>query len=306
MKKLLLTTFIMLIALSAFAQINMEDSTVQVIGYWDKNEKQTYQISTEKYKYSNSDTTRTEKLLYKVDISIIDSTADSYTINWYYYDYQFNGQNEITKKLIELYKDMKVVIKTNEMGVFQDVLNWKELRTQINEGIKMIKNEYSMNTDFVKIIENIEKKFTTKESIINSSIAEIQQFYSFHGAKYKLGEDIETQMKAPNMYGKEPFDTYVNLWLDEINEEDNNFVLRMNQEIDSTQLTKATLDYLTQLSKSTKLNMSEIKSNMPTLKNETWVAMRMHGTGWPVYSVQTKEVTAEGITNVEETIIEIL
>ena len=42
----LISLFFLFPALNA--QINMEDSTVQVIGYWDKNEKQSYQIQEKK------------------------------------------------------------------------------------------------------------------------------------------------------------------------------------------------------------------------------------------------------------------
>ncbi|MBW7467522.1 hypothetical protein ABID22_002965 [Pontibacter aydingkolensis] len=44
MKQLLLTTLTLLISFTAFGQINLQDSTVQVIGYWDKNETQSYVI----------------------------------------------------------------------------------------------------------------------------------------------------------------------------------------------------------------------------------------------------------------------
>lgn len=42
MKKLQILGLAILLSAGAFGQINMNDSTAQVIGYWDMNEKQTY------------------------------------------------------------------------------------------------------------------------------------------------------------------------------------------------------------------------------------------------------------------------
>jgi hypothetical protein len=40
--------------------------------------------------------------------------------------------------------------------------------------------------------------------------------------------------------------------------------------------------------------------------NETWSASRIHESGWVIYSIETKKVVAEGTTQINERIIEIL
>ncbi len=39
---------------------------------------------------------------------------------------------------------------------------------------------------------------------------------------------------------------------------------------------------------------------------ETWSASRIHESGWVIYSIETKKVVAEGTTQINERIIEIL
>ena len=123
MKKYYLVIFFILKTLSIFAQINPADSTVQVIGYWKKNEKQSYTITTDIIKLSESDTASRETIKYDVDILIIDSTAESYTIEWFYKNYSVNTDNKFIKKMTSMAQDMKVVIKTDEFGSFIEVLN---------------------------------------------------------------------------------------------------------------------------------------------------------------------------------------
>ena len=50
MKKLVSLLVMALFASQAMAQINMKDSTVQVVAYWKKGEKYNYSLKTYDYK----------------------------------------------------------------------------------------------------------------------------------------------------------------------------------------------------------------------------------------------------------------
>lgn len=141
MKKIALICLIFTISINLFAQLNMDDSTAQVIGYWDKNEKQSYSITTDKLKIKEGDTLSREQLSYTVDITIVDSTADSYLIDWMYRDYKINTDNELMKKVFTLAQDLKVTIRTNELGVFQEVVNWREVRDYMLKATTLLKAE---------------------------------------------------------------------------------------------------------------------------------------------------------------------
>jgi len=84
MKKTLAIGIILLFSIKTFGQISVKDSTVQVVGYWLKLEKQSYNISYEKLKIKNKDTISRELMKYEVDLKVIDSTQNSYTTEWHY------------------------------------------------------------------------------------------------------------------------------------------------------------------------------------------------------------------------------
>ena len=155
-----------------------------------------------------------------------------------------------------------------------------------------------------KFINQVEVMYSTKQSIELGAVKEMQQYYTFHGGKYELGEEINANMQAANLYGGDPFDMKVTLWLDELNPDNNNFIIRMQQSVDSEQLTNATFDYLVKMSETLKVPAPK-KEDIPPMTNDIWIASRIHGSGWIIYSVETKEVKAEGVTNFEERIIEI-
>lgn len=304
MKHRILTTFFLLTGLTTFGQIIMSDSTAQVITYWDKGEKQKYYITAEKIKVKGTDTTSREITTYDVEITVLKADDKSYTIEWLYKNITNNSENPTVQKLMNITKDMKVVYKTDELGVFVEVVNWKEIKAYIQKAISTLSKDFKELPEMNKVLKQIEATYSTKEAIESASIKDIQQFHTFHGAKYKLGEVLEGQLKVPNIYGTEPFDSDFTVYLDEINEEDNNFIMRATQEVNKEQLTNATFNYLTSMAKNMKVDPPK-REDLKELSNETLTASRIHGTGWVIYSVQTTTVTSDNVTNIEERIIEI-
>ena len=304
MNKLSIFGIIILFSSTLFGQINVQDSTVQVIGYWSKQETQSYDVSYEKLKIKSKDTISRELIKYEVDIKILDSTENSYTIEWFYKNYSIDTDNELVRKLTSIANDISVKIKTDELGAFIEVINWEEIRDYLAKLTKTLKNELKDVPNYEKIIANVMSSYSTKESIEANAIKDAIQFYSFHGIKYKLGEELEGKLETENNFGEKPFETNIRFSLDEINEEDGNSILRMNQIINSEQLTNATYNYLK--NSGTFGDKFPPRNEFPSLTNEINTASRIHGeSGWIIYSIETKETTAEETTNIEERIIEI-
>lgn len=304
MRKTFILSIILILSFKVQGQINAKDSTVQVIGYWDLNEKQEFQASYEKYKIKDLDTTFVIKSTYDIDITVKDSATNSYEIEWFYKNYNIESESKLVERLSKIAENMSVIIKTDEFGAFIEVKNWEEIKNYIDEVTTVMKGELKDIPNIDKIIEQVSMIYSTKEGIEANAIKDIQQFYSFHGAMYKLNEKLSGNLETRNSYGGKPFDTKIEVSLDEIDFENDNCVLRTFQVVDSEQLTNATFDYL---SKMAEIGGQKIKKeDIPPLTNETWVASRIHGsTGWTTYSILTKEVSAENSTNIEETIIEL-
>lgn len=304
MIKFTLFSLLSLCIMPLFAQINMADSTVQVVSYWDKGEKQNYTITLEKIKLKGEDTTSKELISYDVEVSVTGATKNSYTVQWDYKNFKTNDKNELTQELSKINKNMQVIYKTDEMGGFIEVINWKEIRAYNQKAIAVLRKKFGTAPEIEKMLKQIENSFSTKEAIEAASIKDIQQFHSFHGGKYKLHEEISDKIKVPNVLTNIPFDADYSLYLDEINETDNNYILRSSQVVDSTQLMDATFQFLSNLAKSMNIKAPK-KEDIKGLSNDIQLASRIHGTGWVVYSIQTTTVNSDNQSNIEERIIEV-
>lgn len=304
MNKTILTILSAIIHLNISAQINMDDSSVQVVGYWSVNDKQSFDMTYGKYKIKESDTTSREFIKYEVDITIKDSTATSYTIEWLYKNYEIQSDNPLVQKLSKVAEDLAVVIKTDEFGAVQEVVNWEEVRDYIQKATEILKKELKEVPNADQIIGQIMGIYMSKEAIEGNAIKDALQFYTFHGGAYTLNEKVTGQMQIMNNYGGDPFDTEVTLSLDEIDEEDGSSIIRMHQLVNSEQLTNATYGYLQKLGSFG--GQMPSREEFPALTNEVWTASRIHSeTGWVTYSIETKQIKAEGTTNIEERIIQL-
>ncbi|MDA3906319.1 MAG: hypothetical protein PF484_09615 [Bacteroidales bacterium] len=237
MKKYLFLVICILGSVNIFGQIDLATSSVQVIGYWEKNDTRTYLVSFEEYTVTGSDTTSRELTNYQVDITIINSSPDSYTIEWFFRDYSITTDNAIAQMFHTVYEDRKVIIKTDKLGSFIEVVNWKDFKQIISKTNSILKKDFRGAKQKKEIIEDLKTKYSTKEAIERSAIDDIKQFYNFHGFKYILDEQIEGQTKVSNSWGGEAFDAKYTTSLDEIDLLGFNSVIRMKQEVNTKQLT---------------------------------------------------------------------
>jgi hypothetical protein len=282
----------------------MEDSTAQAIGYWDKKEKQSYTVSTEKYKVNGNDTTHREFIQYDIDVTVTDSTATSYTIEWLYKNIQVKGGEKLVQKLASISENLNVVIKTNEMGVFQEVVNWKDVQRAIKEALSVLKKEFKDVPKIDALLNPIEARFISKEGIEANAITEIQQYYTFHGARYTLNEELSAKIQLPNNFGGSPIDADLTLRLDELNPDDNNYIIRYWQVADAKQITDASYEFIKRVAAGAGQKPPD-RSTVPDITHEETVSSRIHGSGWVIYSIRTKTVTTGDVSNIEEMIIEI-
>ena len=220
------------------AQINMEDSTVQVIGYWDKNEKQSYQIQEKKATVVNEDTTSSQEFSYKVDVQIVDSTAESYTIEWKYFDYKYISGPQVLKTILTAYQPTKVLVKTDEMGMFAEIINSAEISAAMTKRLKNLIKKYKSDQYLVSEFTALIDKYASKDAVEQLALSEIQQYYNYHGGRYKLNENLSATVKSPFMNLEEGIDAELNVWLSEINVDDNNYILQMSKILDEEAMKK--------------------------------------------------------------------
>ncbi|MBW7840072.1 MAG: hypothetical protein H3C36_10655 [Chitinophagaceae bacterium] len=290
--------FFFLWSVNATAQINVEDSSAQAVTYWNKGEVQTYIITNERMRFKGTDTSELESGTYEVTLKVLDSTENSYTLQWVSNVVGTRADDVLRQKLLEISGNVRIVYKTDEMGAFMEVVNWEELRDRIDKAIDVLAG---MNGDTKgnPIAEAVRKLYSTKEAIESVVIKDIQQLHMFFGVKYLLNNPVEMELKVPNIIGSEPFDARLVVELKDIYPEDALFVLTALQQVDEAQLENSVFDYMSMIAKETG-GALPVREELKGLKNEVFTVSSIHDSGWVLYSEQTSTISLGAITKIEK------
>lgn len=303
MKNKITAAFLLLFGITSFAQIDMSDSTAQAISYWDKNDKYEYTVVNEKIKLVDADTILKEATTMDVEIKVLKSTPTSYTVQWLFKDIQNNSLNADMRKFASATKSLKMIYMTDELGAVQEIINWKDIQKHMKSAHAKLKKSVKMTPEMDRMLRQLEATYADQEMIETFYVKEINQFHTFHGAKYTLGEVLEVEGQLPNLYGGAPLDMEVSVSLIEIDLEDDNYVLQTTQVVNIEQLKDAIFTYLNQVAKE-KNSPAPKREDLNKLKNEASIISRIHDTGWVIASKRETIVISDNFTNIETCTIE--
>jgi hypothetical protein len=284
MKKLFTLLTAIAFTIPAFAQIDDDNSSVQVVGYWNKNEKHTYSLQHQKKNVEGFDTIVVYDVKYKADIKIIDSSATGYIVEWKYYDFVVSSTDEVSGKLAKLNEGLIVKVSTDEIGTFKELLNWTDIKEHNQKALKILEKQKGFDNIQQKVSFTLKDRYSSKEAIEAHSIKDIRQFYDFHGITLALGETLSDGAIQENTITKEPIHSKYFLELAEIDIENRSYTIRFKQIFDTAAFKTLAKDMVTEfVDKST----SDFLKSMAV---EEYLAVNMHESGWPLELYYNREI----------------
>jgi len=290
MKRIIILLLEVLAFFPSYAQINMQDSTVQVVAYWEKGEKLSYVLTKSKYKINNTDSVLTRQIKY-VDVTVVDSTAKSYISEWVIHKPEvIVGQNELKKILSEV-TSLKYRIKTNELGVFQELLNWKEIKKENQNLITRLSKNYKNNPIITDLLKSMTKQISTKEGVLKMS-EDILHFYFFYGLIYKLGEPVESSSKVPFLFSDRTLDSKCKIGVMELFPEEEYSILYYTEFVEPAQVKEACNSMFNSLVKAD-VDMFKSSDNEMYVSEDSYIltlSSGIHESGWPLYWIYTKSM----------------
>lgn len=278
-----------------FGQINPADSTVQVVAYWDKAEKHTYALTWQKMKVTGKDTVITQDIRYKADVTVLDSTTNSYIVEWKYKDYSFGN---ITGKQIEQsgmgsviqsFQNTAARFTTDETGSFKELVNWEEIRDKFKSSFDFIKSTLKLPGDFPVMNED----GLSRTNIEEIAIKDIQLFYMFYGIKLNLGVPIEEQVDNGNELTG-PLKSDISLLLEQIDFENNLYKLTYYQSYDEATIARTLLPLISSMLPDAVSDTEKQKLSTFKFKSfEDFYFCLMHDSGWPASMTYDRVITFE-------------
>ena len=140
--KAILSSLLVCIVTTLPAQINLNDSTVQVVAYWSKGDSYDYLYDYYKYNIQGKDTISWERTISKINITVIDSTENSYTLQAVYdtpnaiRSGSDSISRELTSRISRTFGNDTVIVETNELGTIKRLVSLPESRRNDGRSIE--------------------------------------------------------------------------------------------------------------------------------------------------------------------------
>jgi len=300
-----ITLFLLGFTFSSYGQIDLTDTTAVVIAHWKMNEVQMYKVSSITNTTEEDKIISSESIAYDLSIKVLDSTQVGYILEWTRKNFEVTSDDDFEKTLVKITEDIPFWLTTDEFGSSIQVLNWEDVGNEIKKRAEALKEA---NKDFpvrIKKINKILRQSSAKEMVEMTLIQDAQQYFAFHGAKYKFDERIDLKVKVPNNFGGDPLDANATLIMDQVNLKQGTFIIRSSQRINPHQLTAVTYDYLSLMNiEGAALPPFE---EFPKVSKLVWGGSEIHGnSGWIIYSIETKQTDNDKVVTVEERTIELV
>lgn len=207
--KSIFTLFIFLTSIIGFSQT---DSTkVAFVSYWSIGDSYDFKISKIIKKWDKDNQVKEEKQEYMANFTVIDSTADSYTIRWSY-ENKLKSTYQIPDELAEKfskYSVTEIIYKTSEVGDFVEVVNWKEIgktmKEMFNDLISVLgKDNKKLKKQLEETLQPMQEMYSSKEGVEEIILKELQYFHYPMGVEFDYSEPFLYEDELPNLLGGEP------------------------------------------------------------------------------------------------------
>jgi hypothetical protein len=159
---------------------------VTAITYWEVGDQFKYKKTEEKDRYENGKQKSTELISNNITVTVKQQSDSSYLMELAYLNFQLEGEGlELAGEIID---NLKIQYVTDETGMFDSIVNAKELVTaSIGQVEKVIANS-SLSKKEKKMRNEILKSLFTENNIEALFVEDILLIHNYYGLSFVLND----------------------------------------------------------------------------------------------------------------------
>ena len=177
-----------------------EDSTINVIAYFCKNDTMDYRVEELEQKINGNDTTLNHYIREDFRLIVRDSTSNGYKLEYSSLgNYEMEGDEvefwnkTVLEKVAELSSKQHVIFTIDELGNLQHIENWRDIKKTMQEGIQILCDSlYANNPKLDSVMPrnrlemSLNQQYSTEQSLWNA-YEELQLLFGIHGKAFTIG-----------------------------------------------------------------------------------------------------------------------
>lgn len=193
-----------------------QDSTINVIAWFNKHDTVTYRVSESSWKLNGTDTVLTASYSMIARISVVDSTANGYKMDYTFLDFPAETlpdsaseidrfQHQITDKLARKIVGTTVHFETDEYGRITKYNNLGQIKKQAKSLFKEALNEFSKLPEIQELkkmgfdVKGYSKNVDT-DKLVDGYLEELNMLFMYHGLSMQPGENTEHEDATDTQY----------------------------------------------------------------------------------------------------------
>lgn len=197
------------------------DSTVNVIGWFSKNDTLEYWISQGRWKINGKDTVKTTGVASKVRLVVTDSTATGYKMDYTFLEFLGDSvaesslgdfQNRLVEKLGKKVVGTTIQFETDEYGTITKYNNLGQIKKQAKSLFKDAMKEFlempevkglkDMGLDLKDYVKGVDT-----DQLVDGYLEELKLLFLCHGLTYDIGESNSHEDATETSYENHTYTT---------------------------------------------------------------------------------------------------
>lgn len=181
------------------AQQESQDSLINVIAYFCKNDTLSYLYEDYEAKVENNDTIVDHYIKSEIQLVVVDSTSKGYVIEYTPIKttieaYKDTMMAHVVQTIMDTMGDVKYLLSTDEYGTLQHIENWAEVRDYMKKSIKLMSDSlYGNYPQLNEIIprQRFEAKLSSyyvNEQAYYKQCEDLQLLFQLYGKSYRIGK----------------------------------------------------------------------------------------------------------------------
>ena len=231
MKQIKFLLMLLLLFASTLNAQQLNDSTAQIVAYWDLGEKHIFNHINQDIKVEGTDTTIVQTATERFVVEVIDSTANNYILKFTTLESDINMEDSLISQLmtniLNVTNDIPFYVKTDEMGSFLEIVNQDEsiraleiVADSIEAHIDELFLKDCPDSDKPQLREMCKRAITPIRDTNSLQIAvkSILPLFFYHGCKLTVGQVAAFDEQRNTLFSNKPIDTRTEFYLDDMDE----------------------------------------------------------------------------------------
>ncbi|GGE94146.1 hypothetical protein SAMN05443634_1066 [Chishuiella changwenlii] len=251
-----LFTLILLCSPAIFAQVNVEEKSVQVKPNLELNKVYNYSFTDQNFSISVNDTISKVVNNSLKSLELIDKNDFANKFEFVNGKNSSNDPDAFYRDFINNSEGIKYQFTTNPAGEFLELLNVSDIENNLLKVTERLGKQKKKSEDYKANITHIEEMVKSKTYVPYIFEQELHVFNFFNGQYFRLGEYYEGKSMQENIFGF-PISSTTNTYLKEINLADGSYTIVSDQNLSKDDFEKLWEEMAYYMLHDAKLNLTQ-------------------------------------------------